>query len=86
LPIALVGECICAVAPATTASSRAACGSRHNMRAREGLSIIHATGRRDPKLKPLEAFMDYASSNNAFNVLFILTFFASLAITMFRFG
>lgn len=30
--------------------------------------------------------MDHTSSNNAFNVLFILTFFASVAITMFRFG
>ena len=30
--------------------------------------------------------MDYASGHNSFNVLFVLTFFASLAVVMIRFA
>ena len=38
------------------------------------------------RLEPLEVSMDHVSNSNAFNVLFILTFFASIAITFLRFG
>jgi hypothetical protein len=36
--------------------------------------------------KQLEASMEHVSSHNAFNILFGLSFFASLAVVMFRFG
>jgi hypothetical protein len=34
----------------------------------------------------MEAFLDHASNRYAFNVLFILAFFASFALLMIRYG
>jgi hypothetical protein len=39
----------------------------------------------DPE-KPMEGSMEYASGHNSFNVLFVVTFFASLAVVMIRFA
>jgi hypothetical protein len=36
--------------------------------------------------KQLEAFVEHASGHNSFNVLFVLAFFASLAVVMIRFA
>jgi hypothetical protein len=36
--------------------------------------------------RPWGAFMDHASSHNAFNVLFTLAFFATFALMIVRFG
>jgi hypothetical protein len=39
----------------------------------------------DPE-KWTESFMEYASGHNSFNILFVVSFFASLAIVMVRFA
>jgi hypothetical protein len=39
----------------------------------------------DPR-KQMESSMEDASGHNSFNVLFVLTFFASLAVVMIRFA
>jgi|HubBroStandDraft_6_1064221.scaffolds.fasta_scaffold99336_4 hypothetical protein len=61
------------------------CGERHIIPANIGLTPTHPRGRGNPDTG-MGVSMEHASSRNSFNALFVLTFFASLAIVMIRFA
>jgi hypothetical protein len=60
-------------------------GGCHNLSNDKGLTFAHAMDHSDPG-KRMEAFVEEASSHNSFNVLFVLSFFASLAVVMIRYA
>ena len=60
-------------------------GRCHNFSNDKGLNLAHAMDHSDPD-KRMEAFVEHASDRNSFNVLFVLTFFASLAVVMIRYA
>jgi hypothetical protein len=60
-------------------------GGCHTFPNDKGLNFAHAMDHSDPG-KRMEAFVEHASGHNSFNVLFVLSFFASLAVVMIRFA